>query len=121
MSSSTLSPAAKSIIGSFAADTFTQHLATVPATPAWWLERKRAAYQTFASLPLPKRTDESWRFSNVVGLNLDGFLVNPPLPKDLTLASPFGPAHLSFANNTLIASTPLAADLVARGVIVTTR
>jgi Fe-S cluster assembly protein SufD len=118
--SSTLSPAAKSIIGSFTADTFTQHLATVPTTPAWWLERKRTAYQTFATLPLPKRTDESWRFSNVVGLNLDGFLVNPPLPKDLALASPFGPAHLSFANNTLIASTPPAADLAARGVIVTT-
>src|SRR5471032_3007281 len=72
MSATTL-PATKSPIGSFTADAFAAHLATLANAPAWWLDRKRAAYETFASLPLPTRTNESWRFSTLAGLKLDGF------------------------------------------------
>lgn len=50
------------------------HLASLEGAPAWWLERKRAAYEKFASLPMPKRGDEPWRFSNVGALSLDGFV-----------------------------------------------
>ena len=66
------------IVGSFTAEAFAAHLATQQAAPAWWLERKRAAYEKFASLPMPRRTDEAWRFSKTAGLTLDGFAPATP-------------------------------------------
>src|SRR5947209_5772870 len=91
----------KPTIGSFTAEAFAAHLATQKSAPAWWLERKRAAYEKFAALPLPKRTDESWRFSNLGGLTLDGFVVGRVVPNAPFSAAPFGPANLAFSNNTL--------------------
>lgn len=39
-----------------------------------WLQMlKRAAWKEFNSLPLPVRTNEKWRFSNLKKLSLDGF------------------------------------------------
>jgi Fe-S cluster assembly protein SufD len=108
--------------GSFTADAFAAHLTTLGAAPAWWLDRKRAAYEKFASLPMPKRTDESWRFSNIGTLTLDGFKVERVDPNALSDASLFGPtaASLTFSNNSLSVRTAPAADLAARGVIVIT-
>ncbi|HVU24605.1 MAG TPA: Fe-S cluster assembly protein SufD [Opitutus sp.] len=109
----------KSTIGSFTADAFAAHLATQPSAPAWWLDRKRAAYDTFASLPLPKRTDESWRFSNIAGLTLAGF--NPAVGSPLAgapLPAPFGAPALTFVNNALtVTATPPG---LPKGVLVTT-
>jgi len=109
-----------SLTGSFTAEAFAAHLAANASLPAWWLDRKRAAYAKFASLPMPKRTDESWRFSNIGTLTLDGFEIGRVIPNALSVAAPFGPAHLTFVNNTLATRTPLAPDLAAKGVIVTT-
>src|SRR5262245_54604016 len=110
----------KSLTGSFGPEAFNDHLATLDSAPAWWLERKRAAFEKFANLGMPKRTDETWRFSNVVALNLDGFQANPPAPKAAELPAPFGVPHLAFINNTVQTKTAIAADLAKRGVIVTT-
>src|SRR5262249_39261610 len=96
---SAISTETKSSIGSFTAEAFAAHLATQKSAPAWWLERKRAAYEKFASLPMPARTDESWRFSNIGTLTLDGFEVGRAVPSAPSSASPFGPAALSFINN----------------------
>src|SRR5471032_1084920 len=106
--------------GSFNAEAFAAHLATQSSAPAWWLDRKRAAYEKFAPLPMPKRTDESWRFSNIATLTLDGFEVERVAPNALSSAVPFGPAHLAFVNNSLASRTALSAELTAKGVIVTT-
>jgi len=115
MSATTLSA---SSIGSFTAEAFAAHLATQSSAPAWWLDRKRAAYEKFAALPLPKRGDEAWRFSTVAGLTLDGFaLPTTPVARELARA-PFGSAALAFLNNTLV-STSLPSDLPS-GVIITT-
>src|SRR5262245_49832875 len=91
----------RSPIGAFGPDIFASHLASLAATPAWWLDRKRAAFEKFLALPLPKRTDESWRFSNIASLTLDGFALlpqrldsNPPIA-----TSPFGSPALTFVNN----------------------
>ncbi len=108
-------------IGSFTAEVFAAHLASLGDAPAWWLERKRAAYATFASLPLPTRTNEGWRFSNLSGLQLAGFKVERVDPNGQLLASPFGPAQLNFINNTTVGDGAGArAELAARGVLVTT-
>jgi len=115
----------KSLTGAFTADAFAAHLTTQSAAPAWWLERKRAAYATFAALPMPKRTDESWRFSNISTLTLDGVQVEPGVPAALSAApdavpAPFGPPALTFVDNTLAAHSALPADAAAQGVIVST-
>jgi Fe-S cluster assembly protein SufD len=111
-----------SLTGSFTAEAFAAHLATQKSAPAWWLERKRAAFTQFAALPMPARTNEGWRFSNIGTLTLDGFA----LPADATLKSEISDlkfeaiTSLTFANNTLTSRTALPAELAAKGVIVTT-
>jgi Fe-S cluster assembly protein SufD len=117
---SSLSTETKSLVGSFTAEAFASHLASLSGAPAWWLERKRAAYEKFASLPMPKRTDESWRFSNIGALTLDGF--TPPSGVHRGELNPAVPVETSlmFVNNSLATQAPLAPELVARGVIVTT-
>jgi Fe-S cluster assembly protein SufD len=122
MSVLTSPSATRSPIGSFTPDLFASHLASLADAPAWWLERKRAAFEKFAALPLPKRTDESWRFSNILGVLLDGYGLPPPAPATL---SPFPVAHcasLTFVNNTLLAGHAAAEPAAALppGVIVTT-
>src|ERR1035438_848171 len=61
-------PAAADLLGVFTPEVFAAHLASQAALPSWWLERKRSAYSRFESLPMPRRTDESWRFSNIAGI-----------------------------------------------------
>jgi Fe-S cluster assembly protein SufD len=115
--SSTLSP---STIGSFTETAFEAHLARVKHLPGWWLERKRAAYARFAALPMPKRTDEGWRFSNFQALALDGFA----LPEPVKLADVHhtevgitGAGTLVFANHRVAISEPVAVELKQQGVI----
>src|SRR5476649_1975736 len=86
-------------IGSFTAEAFAAHLASLGDAPAWWLDRKRAAYATFASLPMPTRTNEGWRFSNLSGLTLAGLEMGRVFPNPPSVTDPFGSAHLTFTNN----------------------
>src|SRR5262249_11103881 len=41
--------------------------------PAWFLERQVAAWAEFQRLPMPARTDQAWRFSNVGALDLSPY------------------------------------------------
>ncbi len=116
---SSASAPARSPVGSFASDLFTSHLASLAAAPAWWLDRKRAAYEQFAGLPLPRRTDESWRFSNILGLSLDGYGLPAPATTRLAPFPISSAASLTFVNNTLIRGAAAESKLPA-GVIVTT-
>jgi Fe-S cluster assembly protein SufD len=112
----------KSIVGSFTAEAFAAHLATQASLPAWWLDRKRAAYAKFAALPMPKRTDESWRFSNIGTLTLDGFAPAAPadLKTEVSALDVTGAAALTFVNNRVTARTAISAELADKGVIVAT-
>ncbi|HWA10571.1 MAG TPA: Fe-S cluster assembly protein SufD [Opitutaceae bacterium] len=114
----------KSSVGSFTAEASAAHLAAQKAAPAWWLERKRAAYEKFASLPLPRRTDEAWRFSNLGTLTLDGFAPQAAAAaKSVSPSAVFAQAKpgasLVFTNNVLSSRT-VAQELETQGVIVTT-
>jgi Fe-S cluster assembly protein SufD len=109
----------RSPIGSFTPDIFASHLASLAAAPAWWLERKRAAYEQFASLPLPKRTDEMWRFSNISGVALDGYSLLPSAVPTVAPLPVTSAASLTFVNNALIRGAASATRLPS-GVIVTT-
>jgi Fe-S cluster assembly protein SufD len=122
----------KSPFGSFTAEAFAAHLASQANAPAWWLDRKRAAYETFASLPLPKRTNESWRFSTLAGLTLDKFSLpgNLSEAEELTITKlgieaddyfPIGMfAPTTFVNNARFGWNHLPTGISDEGVIVTT-
>lgn len=105
-------------IGAFTSDAFEAHLATIAHLPAWWLERKRAAFQRFTALPMPTRTDETWRFSNLGSLTLEGFASVaavadlPHAPLGVTKAG-----ELVFSNNRLSGTESVNPELAARGVI----
>jgi Fe-S cluster assembly protein SufD len=119
-------PAVADLLGGFTPEVFDRHLASQAASPAWWLERKRSAYARFESLPMPKRTDESWRFSTIAGINLGGFAPSgegAAPSQGAPAASPLGlaaAATLSFLDGRLSGRTPLPADLAAKGVVAST-
>ena len=97
---------------------FAQHLSQRAYLPAWWLEAKKAAFNQFNALPMPTRTDENWRFSNLKGLDLAGFA----LPEDLSTQIPNHTrfpqtAEIVFSNRQLVGQSTLPADLAAKGVI----
>jgi Fe-S cluster assembly protein SufD len=107
--------------GSFTAGVFASHLASLSHLPKWWLDLKRDAWNRFVALPLPKRSDELWRFSNTAGIKLDGCEAGHDVPNPPALSLPgFGRGTtLAFANNRLTAVSMLSAELAARGVIFT--
>ena len=117
-------PSSVDLVGGFTAEVFARHLGSLKGSPAWWLDRKRAAYARFEQLPMPSRTDEGWRFSNIAGVALGGYA-----PTGKAAAAPVNPvppffvesaALLSFVDGRLAGSLPISSDLAARGVIVTT-
>ena len=108
-------------VGSFTSAAFEKHLS---GSPSWWHARKRAAYERFAALPMPTRTDESWRFSTISGFKLDGFVPDAP---DLSGAKAAQVAFaiaaeptLIFVNGRLASRNPLPESLSSRGVVVST-
>ena len=112
--------ATTSVVGSFTQAAFDAHLTKVAHLPAWWLDRKRAAYARFAALPMPKRTDEGWRFSNFGALTLDGFHLPEPLPlvdAHHTALGIAGAGTLALANHRVAYSEPVSAELAQAGVI----
>lgn len=110
---------AKSPLGAFTPELFASHLASVAALPAWWLDRKRAAYEKFAALPFPKRGDEAWRFSSTATLTLDDFALLSATNVPLAPLPVAHAANLTFVNNTALRGATSVSQLPA-GVIVTT-
>jgi Fe-S cluster assembly protein SufD len=43
--------------------------------PSWFADQQRAAWSQFQSLPMPARTDQAWRFSNIGALDLSPYRV----------------------------------------------
>ncbi|MBI2517186.1 MAG: Fe-S cluster assembly protein SufD [Opitutae bacterium] len=108
------------VIGAFTREAFAAHLGRVAHLPRWWLDRKRAAYERFVSLPMPKRTDEGWRFSNYAALSLDGYGLPGPASFEKLghgdVGVP-GTGTLVLANHRLAMQEPLAGDAAKSGVI----
>jgi Fe-S cluster assembly protein SufD len=113
------------LVGGFTAEAFARHIGSLKGAPAWWVDRKKAAYARFARLPMPSRTDEAWRFSNIAGITLTGYAPagtaaapvhsNPKAPFHVESA-----ALISLVDGRLAGIQPIASDLAARGVVVTT-
>jgi Fe-S cluster assembly protein SufD len=112
------------LVGGFTPEIFARHLASLGNAPGWWIERKRAAYARFEALPMPGRTDEAWRFSNISGVTLGGFVPASPDPENAGSAPKVlemeSAATLSFFGGSLVGSIPAAPALAAKGVVATT-
>jgi len=97
---------------------FAAHLSQRTTLPAWWLDAKKAAWNQFSALPLPSRTDETWRFSDLKGLDLTGFKLPEDAPQPPLKHAAFPQtAELVFSNREAITRSTMPADLAARGVI----
>lgn len=97
---------------------FAQHLSQRGYLPAWWLDIKKAAWNQFLALPLPSRTDETWRFSNLKGLDLAGFTVPEDHAQQIPNHSSFPQsAEIVFSNRQVVARSHVSADLAAKGVV----
>ena len=97
---------------------FAQHLSQRSYLPAWWLEAKKAAWNQFIALPMPSRTDETWRFSSISTLDISGFeLPEDPAQHIPNLSSFPQAAEIIFSNRQAVARSAVPADLLAKGVI----
>jgi Fe-S cluster assembly protein SufD len=47
--------------------------------PAWFSDQQQVAWTQFQSLPMPARTDQAWRFSNVAVLDLSPYVSARPV------------------------------------------
>jgi len=54
----------------FTAETLEQ---AVQGEPDWLLDRRRAALASYERLPMPSRTDEEWRRTDIAGLDLSSY------------------------------------------------
>jgi Fe-S cluster assembly protein SufD len=92
--------------------------------PTYYRQRQAAAWERFESLPMPKRTDENWRFSDVKSLDLSAFVCADAV-SDATQAALMNRStgmretagKMVFANDRLLARHFHGDALKAKGVI----
>ena len=104
------------------------------AAPQWWHDLRQTAWTRYTTLPLPVRTDERWRFSDLTALKLDAATlpsgehppeISAPAPRQalatsgVQVYSPSAPhaASLTFVNNRLTHRSNFPPDLTKLGVI----
>jgi len=92
--------------------------------PTYFRERQQAAWEKFTQLPMPARTDESWRFADVKALDLSTFRRAHELgeaERDALLFRSTGLAQTAgrmvFANDRLLAHDIHDDSLRANGVL----
>ncbi len=94
------------------------------AMPEWLSDLKSNGWREFQSLPMPGRTDEAWRFSDIKAVALDEFTA----PQDVTkeemarlsrLSAPADgcPASLVFVNGQPVGKAQVTAAFAESGVI----
>jgi Fe-S cluster assembly protein SufD len=94
------------------------------ATPAWWQQMKKKAFDLYRALPMPTRKQEQWRFATINDLDLEGydFSAVASAEERRTLAERSRlvddrAGRLVFADNQLVVHERLSADLDKRGVL----
>ncbi len=92
--------------------------------PTYFRERQQAAWEKFTQLPMPARTDEEWRFSDIKALDLSTFQSAPAVSESdraALLARSTGLAETAgrmvFANDHLLTQEFHGDALRAKGVL----
>jgi Fe-S cluster assembly protein SufD len=114
---------AADLVGGFTPEVFEKHLSGLAGAPSWWFERKRIAYARFEALPMPSRTDEGWRFSNLSGVKIGGYAPGAATQAGGLRHASFAAepaATLSFLNGRPAGAASVSPALAAKGVIVST-
>jgi Fe-S cluster assembly protein SufD len=84
--------------------------------PDWFAARQAAAWETFAALPYPARTDEAWRFADVKAFDLAAVCVTSHIPPEersewIGRAEPFlmpeCAGRMLFLNDECLAAEPV--------------
>jgi Fe-S cluster assembly protein SufD len=90
----------------------------------WLAEMQSVAWQSFASLPMPLRTDEAWRFASIKALDLGQFTTPQELDRHAhaelltrSRALEQTAGRLVFGNDQLVAHDELPESLRQKGVI----
>jgi Fe-S cluster assembly protein SufD len=81
--------------------------------PDWFAAEQQDAWEEFEAAPLPKRTDEAWRFSNIRALSLDNFHAGQNIASEAALVAasrgfPEIAAKFIFANDRVIGRESLS-------------
>jgi len=94
-------------------------------TPAeWFSQSQQDSWKNFQSIPMPKRTDETWRFANIKAVDLTPY--SAPLPVSETVQAELikrstglkeSAGRMIFANDRLVQREVLSDDLKRKGVI----
>lgn len=94
------------------------------AMPDWFVSVQKEAWKKFQRLPMPDRKTEAWRFADLKQLDFKDFRSGEPIGarlaeelKDRSRMTTAPAARFVFANGYLIEGTPLADELLARGVV----
>ena len=92
--------------------------------PVYFRERQQAAWEQFEKLPMPARTDETWRFSDIKAISVAPFQRAQAVPdsehaalldRSTGLAETSG--HMVFANDRVLAQEFHGDALRAKGVL----
>ena len=104
---------------------FQKHIEGLDTAPAWWTDFKRQSFEAYTNMPMPKRWDEHWRFSDRSRLdtiekfsfgNSDSAKIPQGYKEWSNLASS-ETAVLTFVDDQLAETTPLPDHLTQAGVI----
>ncbi|MCG8526367.1 MAG: Fe-S cluster assembly protein SufD [Opitutales bacterium] len=103
---------------------FDQFIASHSGENAWIEKRRKAAWNQFHELPMPRKKDESWRFASRLAFEFNDFkLVEQPDATTIgkvverSNLNSSALARLVFADNYLVHEDPLSMDLQTKGVV----
>jgi Fe-S cluster assembly protein SufD len=104
--------------------TFLRFLAASSSQQGWIDGKRSEAWRRFHELPMPRRKDETWRFSSRLALDFGDYQLKPvPEPSviaDIVERSNLNSkreARLVFADNHLVHTDPLSQELLQKGVV----
>ncbi|MGE9297313.1 MAG: SufD family Fe-S cluster assembly protein, partial [Puniceicoccales bacterium] len=108
----------------FSEENFRHHLEEFWADAPWVREVKEENWQRYQELPLPNRSDERWRFTDLRKLQLDGFRPSQR-PNETQEAAALANSNLVadtagklvFGDNFLLNFEGVSEELAAKGVI----
>ena len=92
--------------------------------PGWFRELQSEGWRVFQSLPMPARTDQAWRFSDVGAFDLERYIAAPALSPEesetllgASAGLPQAASRLVFANDRLVASGEATDGAIPDGVV----
>jgi Fe-S cluster assembly protein SufD len=94
-----------------------EELGSLHSEPQWLRARRRASWEAYERLPLPSRSDEEWRRTNLKGLDLDAFAPWEPANGAAPVDSIEDAAAVLRQRGSEPGTVEIGPDLSAKGVV----